>query len=56
MIMTMITIMIMIIVILRVTVVEDVLCALEVGRALVVELRLIRFAHGVEDNCWTSKP
>jgi hypothetical protein len=56
--MTMITIMIMImiIVILRVTVVEDVLCALEVGRALVVELRLIRFAHGVEDNCWTSKP
>ena len=48
--------MIMIIVILRVTVVEDVLCALKVGRALVVELRLIRFAHGVEDNCWTSKP
>ena len=44
------------IVILRVTVVEDVLCALKVGRALVVELRLIRFAHGVEDNCWTSKP
>ena len=48
--------MIIIIVILRVTVVEDVLCALKVGRALVVELRLIRFAHGVEDNCWTSKP
>jgi hypothetical protein len=56
MIMTMIMKMAMIIVILRGTVVEDVLCALKVGRALVVELRLIRFAHGVEDNCWTSKP
>ena len=53
---TMIIIMIIVIVILRVTVVEDVLCALKVGRALVVELRLIRFAHGVEDDCWTSKP
>ena len=38
-----------------VTMVEDVLCALEIGRTLIIELRLIRFAHGVKNDRWTSK-
>lgn len=39
----------------EVTMVQDVLRALEIGRTLVVELRLIRFAHSVENDCWTGK-
>jgi hypothetical protein len=37
------------------TVIQYVLCALEISGALLVELGLVRLAHRVQDHRWTSK-